>query len=118
MLLYSVSIPFLNLYTSKTPEAQPNSSSVLHEWTLLGNWIVGVLIVTHAFGLVHYCLTSGNPRKEASDKDEIDGVTTVLMHLYGLSYSLVFMNAVMWWSLLRDDFSSYYSISLNIVLVS
>jgi len=118
MLLYSFSIPFLNLYTTKSPEAGGNPAPMFHEWTLLGNWIVGVLILTNGFGLVHYCMVSDNPRKANIQKNEIDGMTRVLLNLFGLSYSLVFMNTVMWWAFVRDDFSSYFSINLHIILIA
>jgi hypothetical protein len=50
MLIYSISIPFVNLYTRRPPFKTPDSNLVSREWTLLGNWIVGVLILTNCFG--------------------------------------------------------------------
>jgi hypothetical protein len=55
--------------------------------------------------------------KKGQPQNEIDGVTKVFMNLYGLSYSLVFMDTLMWWVLQRDDFRSYYSITMHGVLI-
>jgi hypothetical protein len=54
---------------------------------------------------------SNTPTKLTIQKNEIDGVSMVYMNLYGLCYSLVFMDSVMWWIFSRDELGSYYSIS-------
>ena len=117
LFFFCVSIPFLTIFTpSPIYHNDPHSFGQ----TFFGSWIITITIITNLIGLLNYCIISDSTQKNIKDpkNQQTEAITKVYMHFFGLNYSLVFMNTIMWWIFERNDFQSYYSIGLYSIFLN